>query len=92
MFALFSISLCFYNGPPVGNHVEAKWLHLLSPLFPWCMLFADDVVLSDESRTGVDQKLELWRRTFEAKGFRLSKSKTEYMKFDFSTTTHEEGM
>jgi hypothetical protein len=28
---------------------------------PWCVLFIDDVVLVDESRTGVDQKLELWR-------------------------------
>jgi hypothetical protein len=28
---------------------------------PWCMLFADGVVLVDESRMGVDQKLELWR-------------------------------
>jgi hypothetical protein len=26
----------------------------------WCMLFTDDVVLVDESRTGVDQKLKLW--------------------------------
>jgi hypothetical protein len=43
---------------------------------PWCMLFADDVVLMDESRTGVDQKLELWRQTLEAKSFRLNRSKT----------------
>jgi hypothetical protein len=58
---------------------------------PWCMLFADDVVLVDESRTGVDQKLELWRRTLEAKDFRLSRSKMEYMKYDFSATTQKEG-
>jgi hypothetical protein len=44
---------------------------------PWCMLFADDVVLLDESRMGVDQKLKLWRRTLEAKCFRLSRYKTE---------------
>jgi hypothetical protein len=53
----------------------------------WCMLFADDVILVDESRTGVDQKLKLWRRTLEAKGFRLSRSKTKYMKCDFSAIT-----
>jgi hypothetical protein len=58
---------------------------------PWCMFFADDVVLVDENRTGVNQKLDLWRRTLEAKGFRLSKYKTEYMKCDFNTTTQEEG-
>jgi hypothetical protein len=28
---------------------------------PWCMLFVDDFALVDESRTGVNQKLELWR-------------------------------
>ena len=57
---------------------------------PWCMLFADDVVLVDESRTGVNKKLELWRETLESKCFRLSKTKTEYMRCDFDTTTREE--
>ncbi|TVU49550.1 hypothetical protein EJB05_00863, partial [Eragrostis curvula] len=43
--------------------------------FPWCMLFADDVVQDDKSRSGVAQKLDLWRHTLELKGFSLSRSK-----------------
>ncbi|KAG2657909.1 hypothetical protein PVAP13_1KG160105 [Panicum virgatum] len=58
---------------------------------PWCMLFADDVVLVDESRAGVNRKLELWRHTLESNGFRLSRTKTEYMRCDFSATRHEDG-
>ena len=58
---------------------------------PWCMLFADDVVLVDESRAVVNRKLELWRRTLESKGFRLSRTKTKYMMCDFSATMHEGG-
>ncbi|KAL6531786.1 hypothetical protein OROMI_028149 [Orobanche minor] len=46
---------------------------------PWCMMFADDIVLIDETKVGVQPKLELWRDTLEARGFRLSRSKTEYM-------------
>jgi hypothetical protein len=57
---------------------------------PWCILFADDVVLVDDSRTMVNRKLELWRQTLESKGFRLSRTKTEYMRCGFSTTTREE--
>ena len=55
----------------------------------WCMLFADDVVLVDESRAGVNRKLELWRRTLESKEFRLSRNKTEYMMCNFNATRHE---
>ena len=55
------------------------------------MLFADDVVLVDESREGVNRKLELWRQTLESKGFRISRTKTEYMRCDFGTTTWDEG-
>ena len=56
----------------------------------WCMLFVDDVVLVDDSRTGVNRKLELWRQTLESKGFRLSRTKTEHMKCGSSTTRNEE--
>ena len=56
---------------------------------PWCMLFADDVVLVDESQAGVNRKVELWRQTLESKGFRVSRIKTEYMRCDFGNATHE---
>jgi len=44
---------------------------------PWCMLFANDIVLIDETRQRVNDKLESWRLMLEARGFRLSRSKTE---------------
>ena len=44
------------------------------------MLFVDDVVLVDESQVGVNRKLELWQQTLESKGFRLSRTKIEYMR------------
>ena len=55
------------------------------------MLFADDIVLVDESQAGVKRKQELWRQTLESKGFRVSRTKTEYMRCDFSNAAHEEG-
>ena len=58
---------------------------------PWYMLFADDVVLVNESQTEVNRKLELWRQTLESKGFRLSKTKTEYMRCGFGGVVLEEG-
>ena len=51
---------------------------------PWFMLFTDDIVLIDKSKEGVNAKLERWRYTLEVKGFRLSKSKTEYLHCRFS--------
>ena len=46
---------------------------------PWCILFADDIILFDETRATVNAKLKLWRQTLESRGFRLSRAKTEYM-------------
>ncbi|PHT60418.1 Transmembrane 9 superfamily member 2 [Capsicum baccatum] len=56
----------------------------------WCMLFADGVVLIDESRQGVNDNLKVWRQTLESKDFRLSRTKTEYLECKFSDSRQEE--
>ena len=51
---------------------------------PWCMLFADDIIIIDVTREGVNDKLERWRYTLESRGFRVSRLKTEYLHYCFS--------
>ena len=51
---------------------------------PWCILFADDIFIVDETRAWVNAKLELWRQILESRDFRLSRTKTEYMECKFS--------
>nr|XP_009801320.1 PREDICTED: uncharacterized protein LOC104247073 [Nicotiana sylvestris] len=59
---------------------------------PWYMLFTDDIVLIDESRTGVNERLEVWRQALEFKGFTLSRTKTEYLECKFSAEQREVGV
>nr|XP_016490784.1 PREDICTED: uncharacterized protein LOC107810509 [Nicotiana tabacum] len=58
---------------------------------PWCMLFADEIVLIDEMRVGVNKRSEVWRQTLESKGFKLSRSKIEYLECKFSVESREVG-
>ncbi|XP_059291209.1 uncharacterized protein LOC132044724 [Lycium ferocissimum] len=57
---------------------------------PWCMLFSDDIVLIDESWSGVNARLEVWRQTLESKGFKLSRTKTKYLECKFSNGSQVE--
>ena len=80
----------------IGLH---QWLVLISYLFaivmdeltkliqvevPLFMIFVDDTVLVNETRRGVNGKLEIWLHTLESKGFQLVRTKIEYMECKFS--------
>ena len=46
---------------------------------PWTMLFADDIVICEETRKEVERRLECWRYALERRGMKVSWSKTEYL-------------
>ncbi|KAA5557062.1 hypothetical protein F3G54_31865, partial [Pseudomonas aeruginosa] len=50
---------------------------------PWCMLFADDIVLVGENGLEVQNILEKWRCKLESVGLKISRSKTEHLFCDF---------
>ena len=50
------------------------------------MLFANDIVLIDETTRGVNAKFEIWREAPESKGFKISRKKIEYMECKFSVS------
>ena len=43
------------------------------------MLFANNIVLVDETKSGVNVKIEIWGDALKSEIFLLSKSKIEYM-------------
>ena len=51
------------------------------------MIFADDIVLVAETREEVSNKLDEWREALRGKGLRISRTKTEYLRWDFSGTS-----
>ena len=50
-------------------------------LSPWCMLYADDIVLCCTRRDVVEKKLEEWRRAIEDRGLKININKTIYLRF-----------
>ena len=48
--------------------------HGIKDLSPWCMIFADDIVLCNTRREEIEKKLEEKRRALE--GLKISRKKT----------------
>ncbi|KAK4372544.1 hypothetical protein RND71_007928 [Anisodus tanguticus] len=58
-----------------ANGVTKRWSANSREAIPY------DIVPIDETRSGVNAKLEVWRQTLESKGFRLSHSKKGSFKY-----------
>ena len=46
---------------------------------PWTMLFADDIVICEETREEVERRLQSWRYALERREVKVNRSKTKYL-------------
>ena len=79
----FEIGVGLHQGsalsPFIFNIVMDVMTKDLREAVPWCILYADDIVLCAERREDLEEKLERWRVALEERGMKISRSKTEYM-------------
>ncbi|RZB55503.1 Villin-4 [Glycine soja] len=84
----FPITIGLHQGSTLSPYLFTLILDVLTEkiqeIAPRCMLFADDIVLLGESREELNERLETWRRALETHGFRLSRSKSEYIECKFN--------
>ncbi|XP_071700106.1 uncharacterized protein [Rutidosis leptorrhynchoides] len=57
---------------------------------PWCLIFADDIVLVFESKEELNKILEQWRVSFDGNGLQISRQNTEYLRCDFDRNDVEQ--
>ena len=93
----FPITVGLHHGSALSPYLFALVMDELTRHMqdevPWCMFFADDIVLVAETKVDVNAKLELWREALESKELKISWSKTEYIECNFSQKSrYDEGV
>nr|GEV44479.1 chaperone protein DnaJ [Tanacetum cinerariifolium] len=83
----FLVDVGLHQGSAISPYLFALILDELSKEIqediPWCLIFADDIVLVSESAESLNIRLENWREALEDNGLRVSREKTEYLRCDF---------
>ena len=79
----FKVKVGLYQGSALSPFLFAVIMDRLTdevrrePL--WTMLFADDIVICEEIRKEVEQRIECWRYALERREMKVSWSKTEHL-------------
>ncbi|XP_037870980.1 uncharacterized protein LOC119629375 [Bombyx mori] len=83
----FSVAVSLHQGSALSPYLFLLVMDALTSEIqeepPWCMLFADDIVLVGENGLEVQNILEKWRCKLESVGLKISRSKTEHLFCDF---------
>ncbi|GJV07035.1 ataxia telangiectasia mutated family protein [Tanacetum coccineum] len=78
----FLVEVGLHHGSAISPYIFALILDELSRRIqediPWCMIFADDIVLVSESAEGLNDKLENWRDALEVNGLRILQPKESF--------------
>ena len=90
MIKTFSIKVGLHPGSAFNHFIFTVIIDEISKSIwetvPWCMLFADNIVLAAKTKEEANSKLEEWREALKGKGLRISRMKTVYLRYDFSGT------
>ncbi|GJY27052.1 retrovirus-related pol polyprotein LINE-1 [Tanacetum coccineum] len=90
----FPVDVGLHQGSAISPYLFALILDELSrgiqESIPWCLIFADDIVLVSDTPDGLNGRLEQWREMLENKGLRVSREKTEYMRCDFNRNENDQ--
>ena len=75
------MSVGLHQGSSLIPYLFAMIMNVLAcrikDLSPWCMLYADDIVLCGTRREEVEKKLEEWRRAMEDRVLKINIDKPE---------------
>ena len=83
---IFPVTVGLHHGSSLSPYIfdiimEELGRRIIEPA-PWDLLFADDIVIISNTREGLQQKIERWRRVLEDRGLKMSRKKTEYMVYN----------
>ena len=83
---MIPVGVGLHQGSSLSPYLFAMIMDVLARVIkdisPWCMLYADDIVLYGTRSEVVEKKLEEWRRAMEYRGLKINRKKTVYLRFN----------